>query len=95
MKKLLEKKSVNFWHKRYLEPYVEKQIVPFGLGVEIFPLFGNLTPEFKLVWEKILMGCSFKMMQALICEYTWLIDDIDKELGVLFQTSPDISAGPK
>lgn len=95
MKKLLEKKSVNFWHKCYLERYVEEQIVPFELRVQIFPLLGDLTPEFKLVWEKILMGCSSQIMQALIGEYNRLKETIDNELGVLLQTYPDISAGPK
>lgn len=32
----MERKCVIFWHIRYLETYLLKNINPFGLGVQIF-----------------------------------------------------------
>lgn len=92
LRKLLEKKTVNFWHRKYLERYLEEEdIAPFGLRVQIFPQLGNLTPEFKSSWERILMECLSQMMKAIINEYNRLIEETDRELFVLFSAHLDIS----
>lgn len=42
LRKMLEK-SVNFWHKKYLEQYLLEDLDPFGLRVSNIPTIGHLN----------------------------------------------------
>lgn len=92
LRKLLERKSVNFWNGKYLEKYLDDGLAPFGLQVQIFPNLGVLTEDFKTRWEEILLECSANMMHALISEYSRIRDEADRKLQLLQQSYPAISA---
>lgn len=76
LQRLLEKKVRVYWHKTYFEKYVENQIVPRGLRIQIFPNIKKITDPLKKAWEDNLQMCSFNMIRTLCEEY-------DKELAVL------------
>ncbi|PIO28667.1 hypothetical protein AB205_0117480 [Aquarana catesbeiana] len=74
--RLLEKKVRIYWHKVYFEKYVEHQIVPWGLRIQIFPNIKKTTDPLKKAWEDNLQACSFSMISMLCQEY-------EKELNLL------------
>lgn len=84
LKKLLEKRSVNFWHVKYLEKYLQNDFAPYDLRVQIFPQLGTVFNEFKIIWERVLLNCSSGLMRAVITEYLRIIGEIDQELNTLF-----------
>lgn len=53
LRKLLEKKYVNFWYAKYLKKYIQNGISPYGVRVQIFDNLGNISATFKNTCEKI------------------------------------------
>lgn len=47
LSKMLEKKSMLYWHIRSFQDYIREDINPMGLRVRIFPTLDGLDSEFK------------------------------------------------
>lgn len=92
LKRLLEIKSTNYWHIFYLEKYLEVNISPMGLRVQIFLNLKILPDEFKTRWENNLSKCSQGMMQLLIKEYNKDIMQLDTEINALYFTHNALGA---
>lgn len=58
---VLERKSALFWHVKTFDRYIEEQINPFGLCVQIFPNADLISDECKAEWETNLKTCSREM----------------------------------
>lgn len=76
----MEKKTRLFWHGEYFNKYVENQVVPWGLRIQIFPNIRNVEPNVKKAWESNLQNCSIKMMQILHDQYEVDLMELDKEI---------------
>lgn len=78
LQRLLEKKVCTYWHKTYFEKYVEHQIVPWGLRIQIFPnIKQKITDPLKKSWEDNLQSCSFNMISMLCQQYDHELDLLD------------------
>lgn len=91
-KNLLQQKSNTYWHIFYLEKYISESIVPFGLRIQLFPHFNEISSEFKKRWEATLTECSLKLMQLLINEYNDQLVKIDCEIQELWKKSSMFSS---
>lgn len=80
LQKLLERKSMVFWHMRSLERYILAQIRPFGLRIQLFPNIRNIGDEFKQKWKKSLQNCSAQLMSLLVEEYRQELGGIDDDI---------------
>lgn len=70
LRKLLEKKYVNFWYAKYLKKYIQNGISPYGLRVRISPISVISLRHLKTHGKR-------SHMQALIGEYNQIIRDTD------------------
>lgn len=86
-KLLLERKSRLFWHNRFFERYIEHNINPWGLRVQIFPNIRETSPEFKSKWEGIRIKCSEGLMELLREHHLVELSDTNKELDELEKRS--------
>lgn len=48
LQRMLERKSHIYWNKWYFSNYIDDQMSPWGLRIQIFPTINKLEPEFKL-----------------------------------------------
>lgn len=81
LQRLLEKKVCMYWHKTYFEKYVEHQIVPWGLRIQIFPNIKKITDPLKKSWEDNLQSCSFNMISMLCQQYEQELDLLDVSIN--------------
>ncbi|XP_040178113.1 uncharacterized protein LOC120910420 [Rana temporaria] len=84
LQRLLEKKVRIFWHKQYFIKYVENQITPWGLRIQIFPNLKKVDDALKLRWEQNLQSCSFEMMNILCNQYEAEIEDLDVQVNAWY-----------
>lgn len=80
LSKNLEKKSLFFWHIKSFQDYIQNNINPLGLRIQIFPTLEDLDTDFKSTWENILQTCSRSLMETLINEYTKRTNALDIEI---------------
>lgn len=59
-----------------------------GLRIQLFPSFGNSTPEFRRNWESELTRCSTELIKILVTQYKSDLQALDQEL-VTLQTQYD------
>lgn len=83
--KVLERKSALFWHVKTFGRYIEEQINPFGLCIQIFPNVDLISDECKAEWEANLKLCSQEMMSILSREYNKQIALLDTVINNLEQ----------
>lgn len=81
--KVLEKKSSLYWHIRSFRDYINDNMNPLGLRVQIFPNLEGLDTELKNAWEKILRTCSKDLMKLLITEYQKRSNVLDGDIQTI------------
>lgn len=86
-RQLLERKSRLYWHTKFFDRYLENNINPWGLRVQVFPNIRDPNTEFKTKWEKILNKCSEGLMDLLKENHLNDIGEIQKELDILSMKS--------
>lgn len=69
-----------FWHKEYFDKYIESQVVPWGLRIQIFPNIRKVEPDLKIKWVSNLQSCSMTMMWILHDQYDFDNLELDKEI---------------
>lgn len=83
IKQLLERKSGLYWHTKLFDRYMEQNINPWGLRVQVFPKVRDPTPEFQTKWEKVLTKCSEGLMDLLKEHHQNELREIQSELVAL------------
>lgn len=78
LKRLVEKKM--FWQVENFEHYIQEDINPFGLRIQIFHTLENINIVFKKQWENNLQQCTKIMMKLLIEEYQKRIVNLEKDI---------------
>lgn len=89
---MLERKSRLFWNKWYFSKYIDDNITPWGLRIQIFPTLFNVDLEFKAEWESNLQSCSAKMMNLLCKQYSSDLTALDIEIERLYNENSSITA---
>lgn len=82
LKTLVENKVAMSWQVEIFEHYIQEEINPLGLRIQIFPTFDDMDNIFKKRWENNLQQCTQMMMRLLIEEYQKIISD--KEIDNLY-----------
>lgn len=75
----------------YFTKYIDDQMSPWGLRIQMFPTINKLEPEFKSQWEQNLQQCSVKMMEMLCCHYTNELTLLDREIETLYEVNKSIT----
>lgn len=70
-------------YETQFDRYMEHNINPWGLRVQVFPNIRDPNPEFKTKWEKILNKCSEGLMDLLKEHHHDELSKIQKELAEL------------
>lgn len=90
LQRMLERKSRLYWNKWYFSKYIEDNITPWGLRIQIFPTLHNVDLEFKTEWEEALQICSARMMSLLCKHYTADLTILDHEIEKLYEENNSI-----
>lgn len=90
LQRMLEKKARVYWNKWYFQKYLDDQIAPWGLRIQIFPTVSKLEPDFRTNWETNLQLCSMKMMELLCGHYNDELISLDKEIEKLYTENSSI-----
>ncbi|KAM4036364.1 uncharacterized protein ACNLHF_015290 [Anomaloglossus baeobatrachus] len=78
---LFHRRTKIWWNKTTLENYLEKDMVPRGLRVQVFPSYGKEDTEFTAQWELASNNCSKKYLELIIDKNFKTIKDIDGEIN--------------
>ncbi|KAM4043688.1 uncharacterized protein ACNLHF_013939 [Anomaloglossus baeobatrachus] len=82
-KGILRKRTRMWWNKSFLEKYLEKDLIPRGLRIQIFPSYGVEDPEFKKEWELLSGTCSRGYMKLLIKSNIQSLKEYEQEMEEL------------
>ncbi|XP_077342764.1 uncharacterized protein LOC143989087 [Lithobates pipiens] len=95
LQRLLERKVRIFWHRKFFHKYIDQQIVPFGLRIQIFPNLNKIDNLIKQKWEENLQTCSIAMMTLLAIQYSHDIDLIDNSIKKWYDEYAKITSTSK
>ncbi|XP_075196887.1 uncharacterized protein LOC142296778 [Anomaloglossus baeobatrachus] len=88
LKLLYNRRMRLWWNKAFMQRYVDRDLIPRGLRVQVFPSF-NITDEaFKRDWEDAASACSKSFMLLLIKNNEASIRDLDGEIATLSDRLP-------
>ncbi|KAM4040453.1 uncharacterized protein ACNLHF_011785 [Anomaloglossus baeobatrachus] len=82
-KELLKKRTRLWWNKAFLGKYLEKDLVPRGLRVQVFPSFPLEDEAFKTKWEELAQTCSRGFLGLLWDHNSTSLVSIEAELEAL------------
>lgn len=82
--KALEKKCALHWHIQSFERYIQENINPIGLRIQIFPMVDHISDNLKKNWESKLNDCSRNLMMLLQDEYRLQLNNLDTEIDALY-----------
>lgn len=82
--KALEKKCALHWHIQSLDRYIQENINPIGLRIQIFPILDRISDNLKKNWESKLNDCSRNLMMLLQDEYRLQLNNLDTEIDALY-----------
>lgn len=85
LQRLLERKVRTFWHRKYFQKYMDNNIVPWGLRVQIFPNLKKIDEPLKTSWENNLQSCSFGMMSLLCTQYEAELKSLDDSVSQWYE----------
>ncbi|XP_069616233.1 uncharacterized protein [Ranitomeya imitator] len=85
-KNVMYKKTRLWWTKTALENYVEHEIVPRGLRVQLFPTFELKDEKLIKRWSSAASACSLEFLRIIIDSNTQAISEIENELDKLEDT---------
>lgn len=83
IKLLMHKRIKIWWNKAFLEKYLQKNLIPRGLRIQVFPSFPIEDETFTSRWEEICNNGSNKFMELLIGHNKKSLDQLDIEIDVL------------
>ncbi|XP_075707672.1 uncharacterized protein LOC142742112 isoform X2 [Rhinoderma darwinii] len=90
---LLHRRMKVWWNKTFLENYIQRNLVPRGLRIQIFPSFPIFEEEFTSKWEEVCNQSSRKFMELLVDLNQKMILSMDEEIeSVQAQLFPLMSA---
>ncbi|KAM4043956.1 uncharacterized protein ACNLHF_014260 isoform 1-T2 [Anomaloglossus baeobatrachus] len=82
-KDLSKKRMKLWWNRAFLNKYLERDLVPRGLRVQVFPSFPVEDDKFRTKWETLARTCS-KGFLALLCDHnSRSLTQIESELESL------------
>ncbi|XP_069604638.1 uncharacterized protein [Ranitomeya imitator] len=79
-KNALYKKNRLWWNKTSLENYLDKQIIPRGLRVQIYPSFELGDDTLIKRWISAAMTCSLDFMQIIVDKNSQSLKILDEEI---------------
>ncbi|XP_075188782.1 uncharacterized protein LOC142279151 [Anomaloglossus baeobatrachus] len=85
-KDLSKKRMKLWWNRAFLTKYLERDMVPRGLRIKVFPSFAIEDEEFRSKWETLAQTCS-KGFLTLLCDHnSSSLTLIESELETLDKT---------
>lgn len=66
LKIALHKRLKIWWNKAFLEKYLQRNLIPRGLRIQVFPSFPVEDETFTERWEDVCTNASGKFMELLI-----------------------------
>ncbi|XP_069601734.1 uncharacterized protein [Ranitomeya imitator] len=82
-KELLRKRTRTWWNHEFLDMYIQKDLIPRGLRIQVFPSFPILDDKFKNDWEELTNTCSRGFMVLLKRLNHESLEVIEKEIDEL------------
>lgn len=80
LKTMSHKRMKLWWNKATLENYLNKNLIPRGLRIQVFPSFPIEDQLFRTRWEEACSICSKTMMELLIGMNKKDLENIEKEI---------------
>ncbi|XP_075692976.1 uncharacterized protein LOC142758301 [Rhinoderma darwinii] len=77
---LLHRRMKVWWNKTFLENYIQRNLVPRGLRIQIFPSFPIIEEDFISKWEEVCNQGSKKFMELLVDLNQKMILSMDEEI---------------
>lgn len=90
LRNLLERKSNLHWHSCYLQKYINDNMCPFGLRIQLFPHFKISSEEFKTKWEQT--NCSLSLIVIVIDHYKNELSGAGEEIKTLWKNAVHLQA---
>ncbi|XP_077320812.1 uncharacterized protein LOC143943119 [Lithobates pipiens] len=95
LQRLLERKVRIFWNKKFFLKYIENQIAPWGLRVQIFPNLNKIDDLIKNKWEENLQNCSLQMMTLLNMQFEHDLTQLDKAIDQWCEDYTTVTSIPR
>ncbi|CAJ0955578.1 unnamed protein product [Ranitomeya imitator] len=80
---LLKKRTKIWWNKAALENYLQKDIIPRGLRVQLFPTLDVEDTSFTSKWEETLTKCSRTLLELLVGADKRSLESLEKEIETI------------
>ncbi|CAJ0936767.1 unnamed protein product [Ranitomeya imitator] len=85
-KDLLRRRTRIWWNYEFLDKYIQKDLIPRGLRIQVFPSFPVDDEEFRGKWEDLTNTCSRGFMVLLKQMNQKFLDLIENEIDGLQAT---------
>ncbi|KAM4045380.1 uncharacterized protein ACNLHF_009208 [Anomaloglossus baeobatrachus] len=85
-KELLKRRLRICWNRALLSKYLDRDMIPRGLRVQIFPSFPVEDPSFRERWECLAQTCSLGFLSLLKEHNTTTLSTMEVELEELEKT---------
>lgn len=82
--KIVDKKVACFWLADTFDSYIQEDINPLGLRIQISPMLEDVDSTFKTNWENNLQLCTKTMMSLMSEEYKKCIANFDRDIDVIY-----------
>lgn len=83
LKNLLHKRLKVWWNKAFLEKYLQRNLIPRGLRIQVFPSFPIVDETFTTRWEEVCTNSSCKFMTLLIGHNKQVLEQLEKDIESL------------
>ncbi|KAM4012119.1 uncharacterized protein ACNLHF_005295 [Anomaloglossus baeobatrachus] len=88
LKLLYNRRMRLWWNKAFMQRYVDRDLIPRGLRVQVFPSFNVTDVDFKRDWEDAASACSKSFMLLLIKNNEASLRDLDGDIATLLDRLP-------
>ncbi|XP_069600643.1 uncharacterized protein [Ranitomeya imitator] len=85
-KNAVHRKLKTWWNKTTLENYVDQNIIPRGLRVQVYPSFDLEDTELIQRWKKAATCCSLEFLRIIIDKNSISLNLIDKEIDEIHKS---------
>ncbi|XP_073406217.1 uncharacterized protein [Dendrobates tinctorius] len=93
IRELIKKRAKTWWNKAALENYLQKDIIPRGLRVQLFPTLDTDNSSFVNKWEDTLTKCSRTLLELLIGADKKTLEFLEKEIELLREKIHELISG--
>ncbi|XP_073423075.1 uncharacterized protein [Dendrobates tinctorius] len=80
---LLSKRTRIWWNHEFLDKYIQNNLIPRGLRIQVFPSFPIQDDDFKAKWEELANVCSMGFLDLLKTQNKKTLTLLESEIEII------------